>query len=151
MHAFGPVTRTPLSTIDVDGRPHRVTLHIAHDGVEYVGRLWFADVTWEQAGIPDRGVLPGRSEAEVVALARQLRVDELHQRYRRANAEKRRYHALRRLTSELLAKIRYLNSVAVSMRSGLLDPDAATQEMDLTEEQMVELVRQAKRLAGIEG
>ena len=83
-------------------------------------------------------------------MARRLRPDELLQRYRRANAEKRRFHGLRQLTLELLAKVRYLNQVAVSTRSGLLDVDAAHQEIELTERQMVELVKQAKVLAGVE-
>ena len=86
---FGAVTHTPITTIDVDDRQFRVTVHTAHDGVEFVGRLWFADVEWVNSGIPDRGVLPGRTEAEVLVLARRLRPDELLQRYRRANAEKR--------------------------------------------------------------
>jgi hypothetical protein len=151
MYQFGAVTHTTIATLDADGRRHRVTLYTSHDGVEFVGRLWFADDAGPDAeGIPDRGVLPGRTEAEVMALARQLRTEELLQRYRRANAEKRRYHGLRQLTTELLDKIRYLNQVGVSMRSGLLDADAATQELELTERQMVELVRQAKRLAGVE-
>ncbi len=151
MLPFGTVTQSVLSTIDIDERQVRVSLHIVHDGVEFVGRLWFAESTWTNSGIPDRGVFPGRTEGEVLALAHRLRPDELIQRYRRANAEKRRFHGLRRLTMEVLSKIRYLNQVAVSMRSGLLDRDAATQEMLLTEEQMVDLVRQARMLAGIEG
>jgi hypothetical protein len=151
MVSFGPVTLTPLTTIPVDGRAVRVTLHTAHDGIELVGRLFFADADWEHSGIPDRGVIPGRTLHDVETLARDLRVEELVQRYRRANAEKRRFHGLRQLTSELLAKVRYLNQVAVSVRTGLLDAEAAGQEMDLTEAQMVELVRQAQRVAGIEG
>jgi len=151
MLPFGTVTQSVLSTIDVDDRQVRVSLHTAHDGVEFVGRLWFAESTWNNSGIPDRGVFPGRTESEVAALAERLRPDELVQRYRRANAEKRRFHGLRRLTMEVLSKIRYLNQVAVSMRSGLLDRDAAAQEMLLTEQQLVELVKQARMLAGIEG
>jgi hypothetical protein len=151
MLPFGTVTQTVLSSIDVDDRQVRVSLHIAHDGVEFVGRLWFAESTWTNSGIPDRGMFPGRSESEVLALASRLRPDELMQRYRRANAEKRRFHGLRRLTMEVLSKIRYLNQVAVSMRNGLLDRDAAAQEMLLTEQQLVELVKQARMLAGVEG
>lgn len=151
MLPFGTVTQTVLSTLEIDERAVRVSLHTMHDGVEFVGRLWFAESTWTNSGIPDRGVLPGRTEAEVMALAQRLRPDELMQRYRRANAEKRRFHGLRRLTMELLSKIRYLNQVAVSMRSGLLDREAATHEMHLTEQQMVELVKQVRALAGVEG
>ena len=114
-------------------------------------RLWFAESIWKNSGIPDRGVFPGRTESEVLALAERLRPDEIMQRYRRANAEKRRFHGLRRLTMEVLSKIRYLNQVALSMRSGLLDQDAATHEMQLTEQQLVELVKQARVMAGVEG
>jgi hypothetical protein len=151
MNHFGAVTHTTITTLDTDGRRHWVTLQTSHDGIEFIGRLWFTEeVGPDAAGILDRGVLPGRTEADVLALARQLRPDELLQRFRRASAEKRRYHGLRRLTIELLDKIRYLNQVGVSMRSGLLDADSAMQECELTERQMVELVRQAKRLAGVE-
>lgn len=151
MLPFGTVTQTVLSTHAIDERQVRVSLHTAHDGVEFVGRLWFAESTWTNSGIPDRGVLPGRTEAEVLALAQRLRPDELVQRYRRANAEKRRFHGLRRLTLEILSKIRYLNQVALSMRSGLLDRDAAAHEMQLTEQQLVELVKQVRTMAGVEG
>ncbi len=151
MLPFGTVTQTALSVVRVDDRDVRVMLHTAHDGVEFVGRLWFIESTWTNSGIPDRGVFPGRTDAEVLALASRLRADELLQRYRRANAEKRRFHGLRRLTMEVLSKVRYLNQVAVSVRSGLLDRDAAAHEMQLTEEQLIELVKQAKMLAGVEG
>ncbi len=150
MIPFGAVSQTRIATIDVDGRPFTVTVRTVHDGVEFVGRLWFADVDWGNSGIPDRGVFPGRSDAEVLALARRLRPEELLHRYRRANAEKRRFHGLRQLTLEMLSKIRYLNQVGVSVRTGLLDRDSAAQEMLLTEEQLVELVRQARMLAGVE-
>ncbi len=150
MIPYGTVSQAIIATIDVDGRPFRVSVRTAHDGVEFVGRLWFADLAWDNAGIPDRGVLPGRTGDEVLALAQRLRPDELLHRYRRANAEKRRFHGLRQLTLEMLAKIRYLNQVGVGMRTGLLDRDAAAQEMVLTEEQLVELVRQARMLAGVE-
>lgn len=150
MIPFGAVSQATIATIDVDGRPFTVTVRTAHDGVEFVGRLWFADVEWDNSGIPDRGVFPGRTQEEVLALARRLRPDEMLHRYRRANAEKRRFHGLRQLTLEMLSKIRYLNQVGVSMRTGLLDRNAAAQEMLLTEEQLVELVRQARMLAGVE-
>ncbi len=50
MLPFGTVTQTVLSTIDVDDRQVRVSLHIIHDGVEFVGRLWFAESTWTNSG-----------------------------------------------------------------------------------------------------
>lgn len=151
MVPFGSVTHTPLSTIRVDDRDVRVTLHTAHDGIELVGRLFFAEHGWTDSGIPDRGALPGRSQQDVERLACDLRPEELAQRYRRAQAEKRRFHGLRRLTRELLSKIRYVNQVAVSARTGLLDQESVSQEMDLTEQQMEALVRQVRHLAGIEG
>lgn len=151
MLPFGTVTHTVLTTLEIDERQVRVSLHTTHDGIEFVGRLWFAESIWKNSGIPDRGVFPGRTESEVLTLAERLRPDELIQRYRRANAEKRRFHGLRRLTMELLSKIRYLNQVALSMRSGLLDRDAAAHEMQLTEQQLIELVKQARVMAGVEG
>jgi hypothetical protein len=150
MIPFGAVSQTSIATIEVDGRSFHVRVRTAHDGVEFVGRLWFADEAWDNAGIPDRGVLPGRNEGEVLALAERLTPDELLHRYRRAKSEKRRFHGLRTLTLEILSKIRYLNQVAVGMRTGLLERAAAEHEMVLTEEQLVELVRQAKVLAGVE-
>ncbi|MCU0648759.1 MAG: hypothetical protein MUF00_12230 [Gemmatimonadaceae bacterium] len=150
----------PLSTITIDGVPFSVTLIITHDGIEYIGRLWFAEVHNDEAlfageievdaGMPDRGVLPGRTEVEVVSLANRLTDEELLARYHRARAEKRRYHGLRRVTVEILSHIRYLNQVAVSLRRGLLDVDAAVQEMDMTEAQVHALVKSLRDHAGRE-
>lgn len=139
-----------VATIDVDGRRFAVTLRIGHNGVEYVGRLWFTDATWEDAGFPDRGSLPGRSEANVVALVAHLPLEELVLRYHRAVAEKRRYHRLRRVTEEILARVRYMNHVAISLRAGLLDSDGAAQQIDLTERQLHELVKTLRHHAGVE-
>ena len=150
MPPLSAVSQTLIGNIEVDGREFRVTVRTAYDGIEFVGRLWFADADWGNAGIPDRGVLPGRSEEEVLALAQRLRPNELLNRYRRANAEKRRFHGLRQLTAELVSKIRYMNQVAISVRTGLLDAEAAAQEMQLTEAQLGELVLQVRMLAGVE-
>ncbi|BAH37579.1 MAG TPA: hypothetical protein DGD08_15510 [Gemmatimonas aurantiaca] len=150
MASRSPIVQTPLGTIPVDDREVRVTLHTSHDGVEYVGRLFFAESGWENNGIPDRSVLPGRTTDDVLRRARDLQLEELAQRYRRANAEKRKYHGLRQLTMELLAKVRYQNRVAVGMRTGLLDPAAGQHELDLTENEMMTLIRQMKFQAGIE-
>ena len=62
----------------------------------------------------------------------------------------RRYHGLRRLTEEILTKIRYLNQVAISMRAGLLDAEGAAQEIDLTEKQLHDLVNRLRQAAGSE-
>lgn len=151
MIPLAPVTQTQLAMLQVDDRAIHVSLQIAHDGIEYLGRLMFSESGWNDGGMPDRSAIPGRTVDDVLRRARDLRPDELTQRFRRANTQKRRYHGLRHLTQDVLAKVRYMNQVAVSMRSGLLDPDAAQQELDLTEVQMVELVRQMKHLAGVEG
>lgn len=151
MIPLAPVTQTQLATIHVDDRHLFVSLQMAHDGIEYLGRLLFSEAGWHDGGIPDRSAIPGRTMEDVLRAARDLRPDELALRFRRANSQKRRYHGLRHLTQDLLAKVRYMNQVGVSMRSGLLDADAAQQELELTEAQMLELVKQMKHLAGVEG
>ena len=139
-----------VTTIDYQGRRYSVSCRIAFDGIEYVGRLWFADDAWDDTGIPDRGALPGRDREEVMELAKRLSTAELVLRYRRALAEKRRFIGLRKVTEEVLSKIRYLNQVAISMRAGLLDMDGAAQEIDLTEKQLHELIDRLKSYAGVE-
>ena len=142
--------RPEVATMDVDGRQLTVSIRIIFDGIEHVGRLWFAEEGWDDDGIPDRGAFPGRSPEEVVALAKRLTPHDLLQRFRRAQAEKRRFHALRRLTDDILAKIRYLNQVGISMRAGLLDVEGAAQELQLTERQLHELVDRLRPAAGVE-
>ena len=139
-----------VTTVDVDGHPYNVSLDIRHDGVEFVGHLWFTDEDWEDDGVVDHGVLPGRSIEEVIAHAQTLSAPELVQRYRRAWAHKRRYHGLRRTTSEVLNGIRHLNRVATSMRAGLLDIEEAAMEIDGTERRLHELVDQLRAVAGVE-
>jgi hypothetical protein len=139
-----------IGTIEVDNRRFNVSLRTVHDGVEYVGRLWFADESWDDAGFADRGALPGRTISEVLAMATRLRNEDLLKRYDRAVAEKRRYHRLRRTTEEILAKVRYMNQVAISMRAGLLDADGAAQEIELTERQLYDLIGTLRHHAGVE-
>jgi hypothetical protein len=139
-----------VTTIDYQGRRYSVSCRIAFDGIEYVGRLWFADDAWDDNGIPDRGALAGRDRDEVLDLAKRLSSAELVLRYRRALAEKRRFIGLRKVTEEVLSKIRYLNQVAISMRAGLLDMDGAAQEIDLTEKQLHELIDRLRSYAGVE-
>ena len=150
MGIFDDTAQPHLGTIDVDGSRFNVSCHIAFDGIEYVGRLWFADEAWDDVGTPDRGAIPGRSKDEVLQGAQALSPEDMEQRYRRALSEKRRFLGLRRCTDEVLAKIRYLNQVAISMRAGLLDVDGAAQEIDLTEKQLHELVSQLRVHAGVE-
>jgi hypothetical protein len=144
------ITQPHIATIESDGRRYNVSLRVVFDGVEYVGRLWFADESWDDLGIPDRGAFPGRTKEESIAMAQRLTTDELVRRHRRAVAEKRKFHGLRRATDEVLAKIRYLNQVAISMRAGLLDVDGAAQEIDLTEKQLHALIDRLAAHAGIE-
>lgn len=140
-----------LAGIEHQGRRYNVSCRIAFDGIEYVGRLWFSDEGWDDVGVPDRAALPGRNRDEVIALARRLTPQDLTLRYRRALAEKRRYVSLRRVTEEILSRIRYLNQVAVSMRAGLLDMDGAAQELELTERQLHDCISRLRETAGVEG
>jgi hypothetical protein len=144
------ITQPHIATIEHDGRRYSVSLRVVFDGIEYVGRLWFADDSWDDLGLPDRGAFPGRTREEAIALARRLTTDELIRRHRRALAEKRKFHGLRRATDEVLSKIRYLNQVAISMRAGLLDVDGAAQEIELTEKQLHALIDRLATHAGIE-
>jgi hypothetical protein len=151
MSASDETVQPYLATIEVGGRRLDVSVLISYDGIEYGGRLWFAETEWEDEGIPDRGNLPGRSRQEVEQTARRLTEEELIARYRRAAASRRRFIALRSVTEDFLAKVRYLNQVAISMRAGLLDMDGAAQEIDLTEKQLHELIDRLKSYAGVEG
>ena len=139
-----------IATLDYDGRRFNVSCRVAFDGIEYVGRLWFTDEAWDDAGLPDRGALPGRTREESLALARRLTQQDILLRYRRALAEKRRFVGLRRATEEILSKIRYLNQVAISMRAGLLDADGAAGEIALTERQLHDIIERLRSYAGIE-
>ena len=139
-----------VATIEHDGRRYNVSVRVLFDGIEYVGRLWFADEAWDDLGLPDRGALPGRSREEVIALAKRLTPLELIKRHNRALAEKRRFILLRKRTDEILAKIRYLNQVAISMRAGLLDVEGAAQEIELSEKQLHSLIDDLSEHAGKE-
>ncbi len=144
------ITQPHIATIEHDGRRYGVSLRVVFDGIEYVGRLWFADDSWDDLGLPDRAAFPGRTKEEAIALARRLTTDELIRRHRRALAEKRKFLGLRRATDEVLSKIRYLNQVAISMRAGLLDVDGAAQEIELTEKQLHTLIDRLASHAGVE-
>jgi hypothetical protein len=150
MSSYDEITQPHIATIESDGRRCNVSCRIGFDGVEYVGRLWFADESGDDLGRPDRGALPGRTKEEVLSLAKRLTEDELVKRHRRALSAKRRFRALRKTTDEILAKIRFLNQVAISMRAGLLDVEGAAQEIDLTEKQLHALIDRLSSLAGVE-
>ncbi len=139
----------PIRSIDLDGQRVDVSLRTAFDGVEYVGKLWFQSEG--SPALPDHGPIVGPSVEATVEAASALTTDDLERRCRRAHAEKRRYLSLRRATGELLAKVKYMNRVAVSMRAGVIDGEGAAQELELIEQQMIEIVQQFRALAGIEG
>jgi len=139
-----------IATIEHSGRRYAVTCRIAFDGIEYVGRLWFVDDDADDVGLPDRAAIPGRNRDEVLDQARRLTTHELGLRYRRALAEKRRFISLRRETDDILTKIRYLNQIALSVREGLLDEDGANQEIEVTERQLHESIKQLRHTAGVE-
>lgn len=150
MRSSTETVQPQIATITVHGVSIAVSVAVSYDGVEYVGRLWFADALDGTIAVPDRGVIPARSKEEVVALARRFTDDELAARYRRASSNKRRFLALRTTADEMLAKVRYLNQVAISMRAGLIDLEGAAQEIDLTEQQLHELIRRMREVAGVE-
>ncbi|HXT18030.1 MAG TPA: hypothetical protein VN706_20535 [Gemmatimonadaceae bacterium] len=139
-----------IATIEHQGHKYAVSVRIAFDGIEFVGRLWFAEEEWDDAGLPDRAAIAGRSREEVLERARRFTPQELGQRHRRALAEKRRFIQLRRVTDDVLAKIRYMNQIAISMRDGLLDADGARQELDLTEKQLHDCISRLRHSAGVE-
>jgi hypothetical protein len=144
-------TLPPIGTIDYQNRRVAVSCRIGFDGVEFVGRLWFCPEDESEPALPDRAAIPGRTRDDVLAVAQQLTPHELHVRHRRALADKRRYKSLRRATEEIIAKVRYMNQLAISMRAGVIDQEGAAQELDLTEHQMIEIVKRLKDYAGVEG
>lgn len=150
MPGFDEMGQPEVGSFELEGQTIEVRMRIIFDGVEHVGRLWFAEEGWEDEGIPDRAAFPGRTKEESFALAKRLLPHELVSRYRRAQAEKRRYHSLRRTTDEILAKIRFLNHVGIAIRSGLLDVEGAAQEIELTERQLHELIDRLRPVAGVE-
>lgn len=140
-----------ISTLEHLGRRYSVTCRVTFDGIEYVGRLWFAQEGFEHSGLPDRAAIPGRTREQVLEQARRLTPQELGLRHRRALAERRRFLKLRRATEDILTKIRYLNQIAVSVREGWIDEDGANQELELTEKQLHEIISSLRNFAGIEG
>jgi hypothetical protein len=140
-----------LAPVSVSGRRYRVVCRIAWDGIEYVGRLWFIEESSSGNSFADRSAIPGRTRDEVRSLAARLTERELAQRLVRAQAEKRRFHALRRATDDIIAKVRYMNQLAISARAGLLDADGAAGEVELTEKQLHEMVSRLRDHAGVEG
>ena len=142
-------TQPFVATIEDFGRRYTVTCRVAFDGIEFVGRLWFAQETGGDNGLPDRAAIPGRTRDEVIEAARRFSPRELGLRHRRAVAEKRQYLKLRVVTEEILTKVRYLNQISISMREGLLDKEGAAQEIELTEKQLHECIDRLRHSAGV--
>lgn len=138
-----------VTTLEVGGRSYDVTVEVQNDGVEHVGHLWFSDAEWEDDGIRDHGAIPGRDAQEVARIARALSSYDLILRFQRAQAEQRRFHGLRRLTEQVLEHIRYLNTVATSMRAGLLEVGDAAAEIDATEKKLHDMIDQLRHFAGV--
>jgi DNA-binding MarR family transcriptional regulator len=139
-----------VSTVEVDGHAYNVTVLVEHDGIEYVGHLWFSDADWDDdEGVRDHGPVVGATQEEIVRHVRALSEADLAARYRRALAERRRFHGLRQITQDVLSQIRYLNKVATSMRAGLIDLEEAASEIDSTEQRLHEMVGQLRLFAGV--
>ena len=144
------VIKAFVADVDIDGRRYAVNIEIAFDGVEHIGRLHFVEDDWEEdGGIADLVGITGRSPNEVTAAARALSSSDLAQRYRRAQSTTRRFHGLRRATEDILSRIRHLNKVSTSLRAGLIDVDDAAREIDATEQQLIDIVRQLRGYAGV--
>lgn len=150
MAEFGVIQQV-FTTIESDGKRYNVSVRTAYDGIEHIGRLFFAEAGESGLGIPDHSAIPGRTVEEALELAQRLTADDLRRRLHRAHAEKRRYVQLRRAVDEILAKIKYMNRVAVSMHGGMLDSEGASQELELIERQLVDVVKRLKSIAGVEG
>ena len=150
MPSYDDVTQPFIASAEIDDRRLQVSVRIVYDGIEFVGRLWFAEEGWDDVGIPDRGHLNAHTLEEVVERAKALSPEQLALRYRRAVSEKRRFKTLRKSTEDVLSKIRYLNQVSISMRAGLLDVNGAASEIELTERQLHELVDRLRSFAGQE-
>lgn len=139
-----------IGSIEHLGRRYSISCRVTYDGIEYVGRLWFSEEEWNDDGFPDRGAVPGRTREEVLDRARLLTKDELSLRHRRALAEKRKFLQLRKVTEEILAKIRYMNQIVIAMRAAMLDVEGANQELELTERQLHDCINRLRYNAGIE-
>ncbi len=141
-----------VTTADIDGRSYTVSVRIDFDGVEHVGHLLFRDADWEDdEGVIDFGMIPGRNGEEILENARALGDHDLALRHRRAVSERRRFNGLRQLTQQVLDQIRYLNTLATSMRAGLLDVDEAATEIASTEQRLHDMVGQLRTFAGVPG
>lgn len=149
MTTSSPTEELFVTTVDIDDRRYNVTVEVVFDGIEHVGHLWFSDEAWDDDGARDHGAIAGRDTNDVLRHAQTLSPADLTLRFRRAQADKRRYHGLRRATEDVLQGIRYLNKVATSMRAGLLDVQEAAAELDETERRLHTMIGELRRCAGV--
>lgn len=140
--------RHPIASVEIDGQPVDVSVSVDYDGIEHVGRLWFAHLDGSGTMVTDRGALPGRTEEAAIARAKGLTRDDLVNRYRRGLSERRRYRPLRRVTGDVIDGIRKLNRIAGSMRTGDLPPGEAATHMAAVEAELHELVTRLREVAG---
>src|SRR5687767_1675315 len=138
-----------IRTITVDGQKYSVSLRVAFDGVEYLGRLRFTDAATEIT-YQDHGTIPGSSPLEAVRKAKEFSAMEIEQRCYRALSEKRRFSKLRSATDEMINKIKHLNRVAIGLEKGMIDPAGGKQELDLVQSQLLEIVKTLRLHAGVE-
>ena len=138
-----------IRTIAVDEQKYFVSLRVAHDGVEYIGRLTFTEASTE-ISYYDHGGVHGNSVREAVDKAKRFSSGDLVQRCYRAMSEKRRFGKLRRATNNLIEKIRELNRVAVGLQKGELDRASGQLELDQVQNDLLAIVRSLRLHAGVE-
>jgi hypothetical protein len=144
-------THHPIRPIRVDSRSYMVSLNLGYDGIEYIGRLWFADVSDQTMVVQDHGAIPGASIEETVRKASSLTDAELEHRCHRALSEKRRFTRLRAATDKMIAQIKYLNRVVVNLQNGMIDRDGGHEEIAQIERQILAIVKTFPIHAGVEG
>jgi hypothetical protein len=138
-----------IRNITVDGQKYSVSLRVGYDGVEHLGRLRFTDVA---TGITyqDHGSIPGISALDSVRKAKEFTATEMEQRCFRALSEKRRFSKLRRVTDQMIDKIKYLNRVAIGLEKGIIDQDGGKQELNQIQGELLDIVKTLRTHAGVE-
>jgi hypothetical protein len=149
MPPASPSTDHQIRTITIDGQKFFVSLRVAYDGIEHVGRLLFTEASTEITYL-DHGGVPGFSVEDAVSKATEFSEPHLAQRCYRALSEKRRFGKLRRATNDMIEKIRQLNSVAIALEKGIIDRVSGNQQLDEVQSQLLEIVMKLRQHAGVE-
>ena len=134
-------TQHTIRPITLDGKDYNVSLQLGYDGIEYIGQLWFSDPKDENDRFPDSAAIPGRTIRDAVDAAKRLPSADLERRCKRALADKDRFGRLRQVTEEIITKIKYLNRVAVTMRTGVIEDEGAGEELLLIQQQILDIVK----------